>query len=430
MIGYARAHRSRYAAVGALFLVLMVGFVALTVGIYRKVFTPEELVTLRVERIGTQLAPGADVKVRGVLVGSVRSVSADAGGASITLALNPKDTELVPANVSARVLPKTLFGERYVDLRLPDDPGPAIAAGAVIPQDRSQTAIEGQQVLDHLLPTLQAVRPAELATTLSALDQALHGRGAQLGTTLVGLDNYLKGVNPAVPNLVRVFADLRPVTDIYAQAAPDLFEGLADLTTTSRTFADKREQLRRVFLGGRSTSDTLTDYLDDHSDELVALAGKTRPTLEVLARYAPEFPCFIHQVSEARPLIEKFFGKGTAHPEQVRVTAELSTTNGKYAPGVDTPKNGDNRGPRCYDQTPVATQYPPGGPLNDGSRKPNPPSNEPDPLAGLLPLGVDTPREEGEATTGSELLMVPMIGDRPGVPTEQPHPATPLEGTR
>ncbi|HEV7791948.1 MAG TPA: MCE family protein [Pseudonocardia sp.] len=436
MIWYTRAERPRYLLMGLLFLVLAVGFVALSVGIYRKVFTPVDLVTLRVERTGTQLNPGADVKVRGVRVGSVRSVAADADGASITLALDPDSVALVPANVSARVLPKTLFGERYVDLRLPRVPAAPIATGDVIPRDRSETAIEAQQVLDHLLPLLTAVHPAQLSTTLSALSQALHGRGTQLGTTLVGLDSYLKGFNPAVPDLIKVLDDLPPVADTYAKAAPDLFGGLADLTTTTRTFEDRRDQLRRVFLGVSSVSDDLHDYLDDNGDDLVDLSSAARPALQLLAHYAPELPCFFRQVVGGIPRAEATFGKGSAHPEQVKVQIEITANRGRYLPGVDTPRYQDNRGPRCYDQTPVFPQYAPGGPLRDGSRKPVAPSDRPDPLSGLLPL--DDPANRGrevgpgDGTQGDALLMVPMIGDRPGVASSgAPAPrATPLEGPR
>jgi virulence factor Mce-like protein len=364
--------------------------------------------------------------------------------------------QLVPANVSARVLPKTLFGERYVDLRLPEVPAAPIAAGDVIPQDRSSTAIEAQQALDHLLPVLTAVRPGQLAVTLNALSQSLHGRGAQLGTTLVGLDTYLQGLNPAVPDLVKVFDALPPVTDTYAEAAPDLFGGLADLTTTTQTIAEKHDQLRRVFLGVTDASNDLNRWLDDNSDDLVDMPAAVRPMLALLSRYSPEYPCLFRQVVNAIPRAEAGFGKGSEHPEQVKVDVTVTANRGKYLPGVDTPRYEDRRGPRCYDQTPVFPQYPPGGPLKDGSRTPAPPADYPDPLSGLLPLGGDGKYADDRTTDtfanggvnrggglvdtshGGALLMVPFIGDRPGVPPEgatpatppntQPQPATPLEG--
>lgn len=440
MIWYTRTERPRYLLLGVLFLVLMVGFVALSVAIYRKVFTPVELVTLRIERTGTQLSPGADVKVRGVWVGSVRSVSADAAGAAITLALDPRSAELVPANVSARVLPKTLFGERYVDLVPPPTPARPIAAGDVIGQDRSQAAIEVEQVLDHLLPTLTAVRPSQVAVTLSALSQALRGRGAQLGGTLVALDDYLRRFNPVVPDLVAVFDDLPPVTDTYARAAPDFFAALADLTTTSQTLVDRRDDVHQTFVEVADASDQLTRYLADNRHDLVALVGAIRPALEVLARYSPEFPCLFQQIVGSIPRAEASFGKGSEHPQQVRVEIEITASRGKYLPGVDAPRYQDDRGPRCYDQTPVFPQYPPGGPLQDGARKPAAPnSDRPDPLVGLLPVGGgdgryadgrtnDTIAGPGRPDEGQALLMVPFIGGRHGGSATQPYPPTPLEG--
>jgi phospholipid/cholesterol/gamma-HCH transport system substrate-binding protein len=162
----------------------------------------------------------------------------------------------------------------------------------------------------------------------------------------------------------------------------------------------------------------------------------------VLARYSPEIPCFFRQIVAGIPRADASFGKGSAHPEQVKVLIEITASRGKYLPGVDTPRYEDNRGPRCYDQTQVFPQYAPGGPPEDGSRKPAAPnSDKADPLAGLLPLAGDGTYGDarthdtiadgsGEPDGAGGLLMVPFIGDRPGVPTEQPHPATPLEGPR
>jgi phospholipid/cholesterol/gamma-HCH transport system substrate-binding protein len=412
MIWYSRADRPRYQLLGLAFVVVAVLFVALTVGIYRKAFTPVVLVTLRADHTGTQLNNGADVKVRGVRVGSVRAVAASATGASVTLALDPDAVALVPANVSARLLPKTLFGERYVDLLIPAVPAPPIASGDVIPADRTRPAIEVEQVLDHLLPTLRAVRPAQLATTLSAVSQALHGRGATLGHTLVGLDSYLKDLNPSVPALLATLGDLGPVADTYAEAAPDLFGGLADLGTTSRTFVDERGDLHRLFLGVRTASDDLADFLDDNGDNLVDLGSASRPALEVLARYAPEYPCLFRQLVKGIPRAETVFGKGSEHPEQQRLTIEISADRGKYLPDVDTPRYQDDRGPRCYSQTPVSPQYAPGGPLRDGSRKPPAPSRQPDPGLGLLAPDGSGDGPPDDTPTDRNLLLLPMRGER------------------
>ena len=97
---------------------------------YQQRFTPVVPVTLLTDRIGNQLQTRSDVKIRGLIVGEVRSISTSGDGARIELALQPGRRAHIPRNVSARLLPKTLFGERYVELVPPAAPGPADRAPA------------------------------------------------------------------------------------------------------------------------------------------------------------------------------------------------------------------------------------------------------------------------------------------------------------
>ncbi|HEX6921868.1 MAG TPA: MlaD family protein, partial [Actinomycetes bacterium] len=123
---------------GVVFLLVLAMLVGLTVAIYQKAFVDVVHVTLETDRVGNQLAPPADVKLRGVIVGEVRHVSSDGKRAKVDIALEPRLAGLIPANVSARLLPKTLFGEKFVDLVVPERASAArLGEGDVIPQDRS-----------------------------------------------------------------------------------------------------------------------------------------------------------------------------------------------------------------------------------------------------------------------------------------------------
>jgi len=141
---------------GVAFLVVLALLVGLTVALYQKAFTPVVNVTLQTDRIGNQLSPPADVKLRGLIVGEVRSVSSEGNGATVALALDPSKVGLIPKNIEARLVPKTLFGEKFVNLVMPEAPsGDHLRAGDIIPQDHSQAALETERVLDHMLPLLQ-----------------------------------------------------------------------------------------------------------------------------------------------------------------------------------------------------------------------------------------------------------------------------------
>ena len=76
----------------------------------------------------TSSQPPADVKLRGLIVGEVRSVSSDGATAHRRPGAAPRARSAqIPRNVSARLLPKTLFGEKFVDLV---HPGAAVRAAA------------------------------------------------------------------------------------------------------------------------------------------------------------------------------------------------------------------------------------------------------------------------------------------------------------
>ena len=354
---------------GLAMLGLVAALLALCVAVYAKVFTSTVPVTMQIDQVDNSLAPQAEVRLRGVTVGEVTNVSTDGKLATVSLALQPDDASHIPSNVTARLLPKSLFGERYVALEVPPNPsGTEIKAGDVITRDRSSDAIQTEQVFNHLLPLLQAVKPADLANTLGALSQALSGRGAQLGDTITLLHQYLSQFNPALPDLTTDINALPKFTDTYSKAAPDLIEGLKTLTTTTKTLDDKRDDFANLYSTVTDTSKDLKDFLDDNKDNIIHLASDARPTLELAARYSPEYVCLFQRLAAAVPLGKAVFGEGTARPA-LRVTVELVVNRGKFKPHLDEPDYTDNRGPQCYNNTPPLPQYP-GGPAMDGSSHP------------------------------------------------------------
>jgi virulence factor Mce-like protein len=363
----------RQRLLGVVFLTVIVMFLALTVALYNNAFTKVVTVTLKTDHVGNQLLTASDVKVRGLIVGEVRQIRSTGDGAELELALQPDKVDLIPKDVSARLLPKTLFGERYVNLVLPkENTGDHLTDGSVIEQDRSSSAIELEQVLNDLMPVLQAVQPEKLATTLTAVSQALDNRGKPLGQTLVQLDSYLGELNPQLPALKEGISRLADVSNVYADAAPDLVQALTDATTTSKTIVEQRDNLLAMYGDLTTTSRDLTSFLTVNKNNLIQLADTSRPTLELLAKYAPEYPCLLKGLTEFAPVISEAFGQGTDKPG-LHITMEITANRGKYLPNQDEPVYGDKRGPRCYDIIPRPNpfpQYPPEGALIDGSKPP------------------------------------------------------------
>jgi phospholipid/cholesterol/gamma-HCH transport system substrate-binding protein len=362
---------------GLAFVMALVTLMGLAVASYSGVFERGVPVTLEVDRAGSQLTERADVKVRGLIVGQVEEISTDGDGATVQLSLDPEMVDMIPATVSARLLPKTLFGEKYVSLVLPEtgSAGP-LAAGDVIPMDRSETARELDRALDGLLPLLQAVPPQDLATTLGALSQALGGRGEQLGGTLVRLQELTSGLRPGIPDLQEDITQLADYAGNLDAAAPDLLDAIEDLSVTTGTVVEQRAEIRALIGGLTTASDDLRGFLSRNRDNLISLSAASRPTLESLARYAPEFPCLFGQLSGLIDQAAGVFGDGTGRPG-IHITLEIVTNKGKYVPDQDEPEYLDDRGPRCYPILDPGPQQPPDGAFCDGSEAPPPPAGTP-----------------------------------------------------
>ncbi|WP_410588002.1 MCE family protein [Amycolatopsis sp. lyj-23] len=337
--------RTQLAGVAFLGVLVLLGWLA--VAIYDKDFDDAELVTLRADRVGNQLAPTAEVKVKGVPFGEVRAVRSTRTGAEIDLALDPEKIGLLPGNVSARLLPKTVFGERYVDLVLPDSPHGTLQAGDVIAQDHSTNAIELERVLGDLLPLLRAVQPQKLNSSLGAISQALDNRGKPLGDSIVKLQDLLAQVNPLMPQFKADVTGLANAADVYTGAAPDILQALSDLSTTAKTIVDTRADLGNLYTSVTSATGHLNEFLRRNKDNLIGVSAASRPTLELLSRYSPEFPCLFDAVNRLKPLMEQALGKGTNEPG-LHVTLTVQGPREKYVPGRDTPRFDAVGGPKCY----------------------------------------------------------------------------------
>jgi virulence factor Mce-like protein len=391
---------------GLAFLVVLALLLGAAVAQYNKAFTDVARVTLETDTAGNQLQAASDVKVRGVIVGDVRDVSATADGATIELAIDPDYLDRIPADVTARLLPKTLFGERFVSLELPERPSEKrLADGDVIGQDRSENAIELQRVIDDMLPLLQAVEPQNLSYTLGAVADALRGRGDDLGANLAATGRYFGEVNTVLPELQRDISLLADFADTYDAAADDVLDVLDNLAVTNATVVDQAEQLKRTFTVGDSSARTAAGFLETNEQNLISLAATSRPVLGVFAKYSPSYPCMLEGLTRAAPLTTESFGGDGDPALNLNIVVSFPPRN-PYAPG-DQPEYLDRSGPDCQgladiDALIAASQrgeyYCPTSPADGVDSKDNAISGNPHCLGGSGPD--DVPPDAGDPNPG------------------------------
>ncbi len=330
-------------AYGAAFLALCLLFVWFTYAVFTKKFTDYDKVTLQSSKIGLSLPARADVKIRGVLVGEVLDVRTDGDGAELILGLHPDQTRTIPANVTASILPKTLFGEKYVALDVPRSPERPIRAGDTI--ERTDVAIEIEEVINDLFPLLRTVQPAELNYTLTAIANALEGRGDTIGEGFETLDGYLRRMNPEIPALIESLDNLGSVSATYESVVPELTRLLRNTVTTTNTFESKEDEIQALFDDVAGFSGTAETFLRENGDNMVRLADQGAQIFPLLARHSPAFRCFLGASVASIPRNESAFRGHTLH---IKLETLAKQPRG-YDPR-DRPAYADNRGAFPYCQ--------------------------------------------------------------------------------
>ncbi len=271
---------------------LVVGIVAavvLSLTMFRGTFNSTVPVTLTADRSGLVLEPNSRVKMRGVQVGHVSSVS---GGDStrIQLDIDPAQIQYIPANVEARIQSISLFGAKFVDLVYPPNPSPQrLSAGAVL---RSQNvATEVNTVFQNVVQLIKAIDPFKLNAVLSALAEGVRGQGDRIGEAITASNEVLLELNPRTDTLREDFRALKGVSDTYSAAAKNIIDTLAAGTTTSVTVTTHAQQLDALLLNVVGLSRSGVGLLGPSKDNLVKAVNLLEPTTNLLMKYNPELTC-------------------------------------------------------------------------------------------------------------------------------------------
>jgi len=94
---------------------------------------------------------------------------------------------------------------------------------------------------------------------------------------------------------------------------PELGRLLRNQVTTGDTLVEKEEELRALFNDVAGFSDTARDFLEVNDDNIIRLGQVSVPTLDLLERYSPEYPCLLKGIVGAIPLQAETLRGHTLH---------------------------------------------------------------------------------------------------------------------
>jgi phospholipid/cholesterol/gamma-HCH transport system substrate-binding protein len=235
----------------------------------------------------TSLNTGDDVRIAGVKVGQVESISiVDRRQAEVTFQVEGDVT--LPASVTAVIKYRNLVGQRYISLvQGPGDPNAVLAPGGSIPLSHTQPALDLTELFNGFKPLFQALSPDDVNQLSYEIIQVFQGEGgtidsllastAQLTSTIANKD---KVIGQVIDNLNTVLdtvnahgsqlADLvsttqQLVTGLAADRQP-ISDAIGSLGTLATTTAGLLDQGRAPLAADIAGLGTLSKNLNDSQD--------------------------------------------------------------------------------------------------------------------------------------------------------------------
>jgi len=276
---------------------------------YSGEFVDKTKLTMLSDRAGLVMDPGSKVTYNGVQIGRVADIAeVERDGkpaVKFTLDVYPKYLHLIPANVDAKIVATTVFGEKYVSMTAPENPLPQRITPKNVIDARSVTT-EINTLFQTITSIAEKVDPVKVNLTLSAAAQALSGLGDKFGQSIINGNAALDEVNPRMPLIRHDIQQLAALGDTYADASPDLFDFLNNAATTAHTIHGQEKDLDQALLAAAGFGKTGADIFNRGGPYLARGAKDLVPTAQLLDTYSPELLCTFRNLHDVEPKVAAF----------------------------------------------------------------------------------------------------------------------------
>ena len=260
---------------------------------------PRKELTAEFDRAGLSVRAGDEVRLRGVPIGRISSIEVDRDTFTADYVLSVDEDAPIASNTSARLVPKTLFGEKYVELDPAAPGGPVASNGDRIPLERTQAPSEVQEVLDRLEPVLAAVDPVAFSSTIGSLAEGLDGHGGDIAAIVDSLPPALETLIRNQDDLGRIFRSVPGVAGTVTDRADELLRAADAFGELAVLVDDNETELVEFVTDTASLSARAASLLDEEASRIdriltdglsvLTLVDRNPGAVDSLLKGAPKF---------------------------------------------------------------------------------------------------------------------------------------------
>lgn len=223
--------------------------------------------------------PGDEVRVAGVKVGTIDSITPEGTQARLTLRVD-RDVQ-VPEDAKAVIVAQNLVAARFVQLAPAyRGDGPTMADGTEIPMDRTAVPVEWDQVKTQLMRMATELGPrngvdsTSVSRVIDSAANALQGNGPKLKETIKQMSGVARVLSEGSGNIVDIITNLQ----LFVTA-------LRDSDQQVMSFQNRLATLTSLVDGSRSDLDSALVNLSAATVEVQRfIAGTRSKTVEQVQR--------------------------------------------------------------------------------------------------------------------------------------------------
>jgi phospholipid/cholesterol/gamma-HCH transport system substrate-binding protein len=286
--------RSRRLLAAALAVILAAGVVA---AVRVKDHVEQNVVVAYFEN-SNGLFPGDDVRILGVRVGRVETIEPQPERAKITFSID-KSVD-VPAAVNAAILSPQLVTGRAIQLTPAYTGGPLLAAGAVIPQNRTAVPVEWDDFRDQLQRLTDLLKPSEpggvssLGSFINTAANNLRGQGGSIRNTVIKLSQTLSVLGDHSDDIFATFKNLSTVVTALHDSSDALEQLNRNLAAVSSLLADNPDKVGQAVEDLNSVVGDVQGFAVDNREAIGTTSDKLASITKTLVSSLDDIKQTLH----------------------------------------------------------------------------------------------------------------------------------------
>ncbi len=243
--------------------------------------------------VAASLYKGDPVRVLGVNVGTVDSITPRKGNVKVVLRVD-KDVD-IPADAKAVIVAQSLVTGRFVQLTPVFSSGEKLANNATIPMERTAVPMEWDDIKAQLSKLSESLGPetdgkgsdivdrGAAAEAVDVLNRNLDGNGEAIRRSVTEMSDLMGTLSANRSDLFGTVRNLQKLTEALSQSHEELVQFNGRIASVSQVLSDNATELGDALEGLSSAVTDVKSFIDRNGAELTESVGKLADATKIVA---------------------------------------------------------------------------------------------------------------------------------------------------